>query len=119
MDNHYSTRIHWSEQDATFIACVDELPGCIADGKTPIEALSNFAIIIEEWIEVAKEDGRPIPEAMTMEALDQTLRKSREDLERQIKSHVVAAVSKALNGAEEKTSVPAAENPWPETVGNV
>jgi predicted RNase H-like HicB family nuclease len=118
MNNHYSARIHWSEQDATFIACVDELPGCLADGKTPQEALSNLTTIIEEWIEVAKENGRPIPEPLTMEALDQTLRKSREDLERQVKSHVAAAVSKALNGVEEKTVVLASEPLWPATVGN-
>jgi len=118
MNNHYSARIHWSEQDSTFIACVDELPGCLADGKTPLEALNNLTTIVEEWIEVAKEDGRPIPEPLTMEALDQTLRKSREDLERQIQSHVAAVVSKALNGVEVKTSALASEHLWPATVGN-
>jgi len=118
MNNHYSARIHWSEQDGAFIACVDELPGCLADGKTAQEALSNLATIIDEWIEVAKEDGRPIPPPLTMEALDRALRKSREDLERQVQSHVAAAVSKAMNGTEEKPSVAASEHLRPAAVGN-
>jgi predicted RNase H-like HicB family nuclease len=42
-----------------FIAEVPELPGCAADGMTYKEALSNVEIIIQEWIETAKELGRP------------------------------------------------------------
>ena len=118
MNNHYSTRIHWSEQDGAFIACVDELPGCLADGKTAQEALSNLATIIDEWIEVAKEERRPIPEPLTMEAFDRALRKSREELERQVQSHVAAAVSEAMNGAEEKPPAAASEPLWPATVGH-
>jgi predicted RNase H-like HicB family nuclease len=38
------------------------LPGCAADGATYQEALANFEIIIQEWIETATELGRPIPE---------------------------------------------------------
>jgi predicted RNase H-like HicB family nuclease len=38
-----------------------ELPGCAADGNTYKEALANVEIIIQEWIETAKELGRPIP----------------------------------------------------------
>jgi predicted RNase H-like HicB family nuclease len=37
------------------------LPGCAADGKTHQEALANVEVIIREWIETAKELGRPIP----------------------------------------------------------
>jgi predicted RNase H-like HicB family nuclease len=40
---------------------VPELPGCIADGKTYQEALSNVEVIMQEWIETAKELKRPIP----------------------------------------------------------
>ena len=37
--------------------------GCMADGASYHEALSNAEVIIKEWIETAKELGRPIPEA--------------------------------------------------------
>src|SRR5258707_11497441 len=43
------------------VAEVPELPGCAADGETYKEALANVEIIIQEWIETAKELGRPIP----------------------------------------------------------
>ncbi|MGH9395638.1 MAG: type II toxin-antitoxin system HicB family antitoxin [Terriglobia bacterium] len=53
--------IYWSEEDQAFIAEVPELPGCAADGRTYKEALDNVEIVIQEWIKVAKEFGRPIP----------------------------------------------------------
>ena len=40
---------------------IPELPGCMADGQTYREALEKAEIIIREWIETAKELGRPIP----------------------------------------------------------
>ena len=54
--------IYWSEEDESFIAEVPELPGCAADGATYQDALANVEVIIQEWIETAKELGRPIPE---------------------------------------------------------
>ncbi|MBU0700022.1 type II toxin-antitoxin system HicB family antitoxin [bacterium] len=54
--------IYWSEEDEAFIAEVPELPGCMADGKTYQEALSNTEIVIQEWIETAKKLGRLIPQ---------------------------------------------------------
>jgi len=53
--------IYWSEEDEMFIADIPELPGCMADGRTYQEALSNAEVIIQEWIEAAEELGRPIP----------------------------------------------------------
>jgi predicted RNase H-like HicB family nuclease len=58
----YEVIIYWSDEDEAFIAEVPELPGCAADGATYQEALANVEIIIQEWIETAKELGRPIPE---------------------------------------------------------
>ena len=60
--NRYEVIIYWSKADNAFIAEVPELPGCAADGATYQEALSNVEVIIKEWIETAKELGRPIPE---------------------------------------------------------
>jgi predicted RNase H-like HicB family nuclease len=57
----YEVIIYWSEGDGAFIAEVPELPGCAADGKTYREALSNVEVVIQEWIETAKELGRPVP----------------------------------------------------------
>ena len=58
----YEVIIYWSSEDEAFIAEVPELPGCMADGATREEALSNARVVIREWIETAKELGREIPE---------------------------------------------------------
>ncbi len=58
----YEVILYWSEEDQAFIAEVPELPGCAADGETYQEALQNVEVIMQEWIETAKELGRPIPE---------------------------------------------------------
>ena len=60
----YEVIIYWSNDDESFIAEVPELPGCMADGATYNEALSNAEVIIQEWIETAKELGRSIPEPL-------------------------------------------------------
>ena len=44
-----------------YIVEVPELPGCMADGRTYNEAIQNALIVIEEWIDTAKELGRDVP----------------------------------------------------------
>jgi len=58
----YEVIIYWSDEDEAFIAEVPELAGCLADGATYQEALSNVEVVIREWLETAKELGRSIPE---------------------------------------------------------
>jgi predicted RNase H-like HicB family nuclease len=57
----YELIIYWSEPDQAFIAEVPELPGCAADGPSYQKALAAVEVVIKEWIETAKELGRPIP----------------------------------------------------------
>jgi len=58
----YELIIYWSQEDEAFIVEVPELPGCTADGSTYKEAVDNAEVVIQEWIETAKELGRPIPQ---------------------------------------------------------
>jgi predicted RNase H-like HicB family nuclease len=58
----YEVIIYWSHDDEAFIAEIPELPGCAADGKTPQEALAQVQVVAQEWIETARELGRPVPE---------------------------------------------------------
>lgn len=51
-----------SAEDEAFIAEIPELPGCAADGGTRMQALENVEAVVQEWIETARELGRPIPE---------------------------------------------------------
>jgi len=57
----YEVIIYWSDEDQAFIAEVPELPGCAADGKTYQAALANVEVVVRQWIDTAKELGRPIP----------------------------------------------------------
>ena len=58
----YELIIYWSEEDEAFVVEVPELPGCMADGATYAEAVANAQVVIAEWIETARQMGRPIPE---------------------------------------------------------
>lgn len=62
MPARYEIIVYWSQEDRAYIAEVPELPGCLADGQTYQEAISNAETIIQEWIETATELNRPIPE---------------------------------------------------------
>ncbi len=58
----YEIIIYWSNEDGAFVTDVPELPGCMAHGSTPEEALKNAHEAIQLWIDTAKEFGDPIPE---------------------------------------------------------
>ena len=61
MEIKYELIVYWSEEDSAFVVEVPELPGCMADGQTYEEAVKNAQVVIEEWIETARELGRDVP----------------------------------------------------------
>ena len=62
MEAKYEMIIYWSDEDEAFVVEVPELPGCMADGHTYQEAVANAEVVIQEWIDVAQELRRPIPQ---------------------------------------------------------
>ena len=58
----YEIIIYWSDEDNAFIAEAPELPGCMAHGNTPEDALKNAKEAIQLWIDTANEFGDSIPE---------------------------------------------------------
>ena len=60
--NKYGIILSWSAEDEALIAEVPELAGCAADGATRQEALANAEVVISEWLQTARELGRPILE---------------------------------------------------------
>lgn len=58
----YEMVIYWSAADGAFVVEVPELPGCMADGGSYQEGVANAEQVICEWIQTAKDEGRPIPE---------------------------------------------------------
>ena len=61
MNNKYEMIVYWSEEDKAFLVEIPELSGCMADGKSYQEAVSNAEVIIQEWLDTASELGRVIP----------------------------------------------------------
>jgi predicted RNase H-like HicB family nuclease len=62
MQSRYEIVIYWSDEDDCFLVEVPELPGCMADGASYQEAVSNVEIVIDEWLSTATELERRIPE---------------------------------------------------------
>lgn len=44
-----------------YVATVPDLPGCMSDGETMEEAVTNLTDAVAAWIATAMELGRPIP----------------------------------------------------------
>jgi predicted RNase H-like HicB family nuclease len=50
-----------AEDGGGFVATVPDLPGCMSDGATPEEALTNVQDAISTWIEAAQDLGHAVP----------------------------------------------------------
>jgi len=58
----YHINIFYSEEDEGYIADIPDLSHCSAFGETPTKALEEALIAKEAWLQVAREEGQPIPE---------------------------------------------------------
>ncbi len=59
----YHINIFYSEKDCGYIADIPDLKYCSAFGNTQQEALEEILKAKEAWIDVCRENGKPIPEA--------------------------------------------------------
>jgi antitoxin HicB len=79
-----------AEDGGGWIALVPDLPGCISDGATAYDALTNIYGAIEEWKDAARAMGRqiPHPDASLQSSLEQEvpdhIRKQAETYARQM-----------------------------------
>ncbi len=60
----YELIIWWSEKDGAFLVEVPELRACMADGSSYEDAVANAQVVIQEWIETARELGRDVPQPL-------------------------------------------------------
>ena len=58
----YALIVYWSSEDDAYVVEVPELPGCMADGPTPADAVTNAQGAITSWVQAAREFGRAVPE---------------------------------------------------------
>jgi predicted RNase H-like HicB family nuclease len=64
MTPRYPIIVFWSDEDAVWIADAPDLKSCCAHGDTPEQAMAELSIAMEAWLEVAREQGMPIPKAL-------------------------------------------------------
>jgi len=62
---NYHKRLY--QEDGDWIVEVDDFPGCVADGRTPDEAVENLRHAMKSWIESRVAAGFDIPEPSGME----------------------------------------------------
>lgn len=58
------------DEDGVFIASVPELPGCISQGNTRSEAISNITDAIQGYLISLKKHKEPIPPSITEELVE-------------------------------------------------
>ncbi len=58
----YSIELTPDTEAGGWVAAVRELPGCMSQGDTQAEALQMIQDALRGWLEIALEDGKPIPE---------------------------------------------------------
>ena len=63
---NYRTSVY-RDDEGDFIIKVPELPGCVADGKTPNVAFDNLKSAMRSWIESRMKAGLEIPEPRSTE----------------------------------------------------
>ena len=49
------------DEDGIYVATVPALPGCISEGHTVEDALTNIKEAIQGFIDDMKSDGEPVP----------------------------------------------------------
>jgi antitoxin HicB len=62
----YTIELHQDPEEGWFVS-VRELPGCMSQGDTAAEAVEMIRDAMTGWIEVALEDGDPVPEPRPLE----------------------------------------------------
>jgi predicted RNase H-like HicB family nuclease len=58
----YAIIAYWSDEDAVWIAETPDLQPCAAHGSTPEQAVAELRVAMELWLEIARENGQPIPD---------------------------------------------------------
>jgi len=50
-----------SDEGGGFVIRFPDLPGCLSDGETHMEAIANGREAFQAWVEAQLEDGKPVP----------------------------------------------------------
>ena len=57
----YVKIVEWSDEDQCFVGQCPGIIGPCCHGDDEAEVYRNLCAIVDEWIEVIKRDGKPLP----------------------------------------------------------
>lgn len=58
---HYVKIVEWSEEDQAFVGQCPGIIGPCCHGANESEVYRDLCQMVDEWIELARHDGRPLP----------------------------------------------------------
>jgi len=61
------------DEDGVFVAEVPALPGCVSQGKTRAEAITNIKEAIAAYLESLQKHGEPVPPPVSEEVVEVNL----------------------------------------------
>ncbi len=59
----YEKIVYWSEEDEVFIGVCPEFFGGGVHGDDPEAVFKELLEVVDEWAEIFRQDGKPLPEA--------------------------------------------------------
>jgi predicted RNase H-like HicB family nuclease len=62
------TLVREDSDQGTWLASVDALPGCVARGATPDEAVERASAAVAEWTAAARREGKDVPEPKSLQS---------------------------------------------------
>jgi len=57
----YLKIVEWSDEDNCYIGSVPGWLGKVCHGESEIDVYTELCEIVDEWINIYKDDGRPLP----------------------------------------------------------
>jgi predicted RNase H-like HicB family nuclease len=57
----YIKIVEWSDEDQCFIGQCPGIVGPCCHGENEAEVYAELCQIVDEWLEIFKQDGRPLP----------------------------------------------------------
>jgi predicted RNase H-like HicB family nuclease len=57
----YVKVVEWSDEDGVFVGQCPGIIGPCCHGPDEVEVYRQLCEIVEEWIEIARKDGQPLP----------------------------------------------------------
>ncbi len=62
----YEKIVVWSEEDQVFIGMCPELFYGGVHGDDSVEVFKELCEVVDEWVEIFKQDGKPLPEPKSL-----------------------------------------------------